>query len=271
MIHRRCCSMGDDGLPVGTGASGGLGNAVVRELGAHGKSIRGVNRGEEADVPKGMEVVRGDVADPVSALRIREGAAVVYYCAGAPYTDRPRVSLPVTYTRADMRRRKEGTDRRPRREVDLRKERIVEGMDSRGLNGFPGEHLEGVVMDYGVREQAPAHRFQVLSRTGFVFRLEVHLEGLDGPDGRNLLEAEEVEGLEGVVAFRVGHAVLQTDLHPRSYHGETDLCVLLEACWVRLTQVVRILFGRAPGARLRRGLGRHFRHQGGCLAQLCEA
>ncbi len=38
--------MGDDGLYVVTGASGGLGNAVVREQGAHGKSIRGVNRGE---------------------------------------------------------------------------------------------------------------------------------------------------------------------------------------------------------------------------------
>jgi len=72
-------------LHVVFGASGGLGNAVVRELVRRGKRVRAVNRSGRADVPAGVEIIKGDAADLASARAACDGAAVVYSCTNVPY------------------------------------------------------------------------------------------------------------------------------------------------------------------------------------------
>lgn len=59
--------MYDNGnLHVVFGASGSLGNAVVRELVGRGNRVRAVNRSGRADAPAGVELVKGDAPDPES-------------------------------------------------------------------------------------------------------------------------------------------------------------------------------------------------------------
>lgn len=74
-------------LHVVLGASGGTGNAVVRELAAQGKRVRAVNRSGRADVPAGVETVKGDATDASSVREVCQGARVVYYCANVPYNE----------------------------------------------------------------------------------------------------------------------------------------------------------------------------------------
>ena len=62
------------------GASGGIGNAVIRELARQGKPVRGVNRSGTAIVPPGVEVVAGDAAKIDDVRSALDGAAVVYQC-----------------------------------------------------------------------------------------------------------------------------------------------------------------------------------------------
>jgi nucleoside-diphosphate-sugar epimerase len=69
------------------GASGGVGKVLVRELAARGKRVRAVNRSGRAEVPTGVEVVKADATDPASARAACQGAAAVYHCANAPYTE----------------------------------------------------------------------------------------------------------------------------------------------------------------------------------------
>lgn len=69
------------------GASGGLGNAVVHELVAQGRRVRGATRSGHAIVPPGVEVTAADLTGVGDARRACEGAAVVYHCANVPYRD----------------------------------------------------------------------------------------------------------------------------------------------------------------------------------------
>jgi len=78
-----------DELHVIFGASGGIGNTVVRELARRGKRVRGVARSGKANVPAGVEMVKGDASDPASAREVCRGASVVYNCANAPYGEWP--------------------------------------------------------------------------------------------------------------------------------------------------------------------------------------
>lgn len=79
--------MYDNGnLHVVFGASGSLGNAVVRELVGRGNRVRAVNRSGRADAPAGVELVKGDAPDPESTRATCEGAAVVYNCTNVPYS-----------------------------------------------------------------------------------------------------------------------------------------------------------------------------------------
>jgi len=75
------------GLHVVFGASGGIGRAVALALLAHGQRVRAVNRSGQSDLPAGIELMRADATDPVSAAAACRGAAAIYHCANAPYAE----------------------------------------------------------------------------------------------------------------------------------------------------------------------------------------
>ena len=79
--------MNSNALNVVLGASGGIGNAVARELARQGKNVRAVNRTGQADLPTSVEVVRGDALDAASVRAACEGAAVVFNCVNVPYPE----------------------------------------------------------------------------------------------------------------------------------------------------------------------------------------
>lgn len=62
------------------GASGGIGNAVVRELARNGESVRGVNRSGTAIVPAGVEMAAADASNIDDVRRVMQDATVVYQC-----------------------------------------------------------------------------------------------------------------------------------------------------------------------------------------------
>lgn len=62
------------------GASGGIGNAVVRELASRGEPVIGVNRSGRAIVPPKVEVASADASNVEEVRRVMEGATVVYQC-----------------------------------------------------------------------------------------------------------------------------------------------------------------------------------------------
>lgn len=76
-----------DTLHVIFGASGGIGNAVVRALVAQGKQVRGVNRSGKATVPADVEMVAADAGNVAQALNASEGASIIYNCVFPPTQD----------------------------------------------------------------------------------------------------------------------------------------------------------------------------------------
>lgn len=72
-------------LHVVFGASGGIGNAIIRSLIRNGRTVRGINRTGIADVPEGVEVVAADLLDIDKALGAVEGATHIYNCINVPY------------------------------------------------------------------------------------------------------------------------------------------------------------------------------------------
>lgn len=72
-------------LHVVLGAGGGVGSAMVRELAAQGKRVRGVTRSGKAAVPAGVEMVAGDISKLEDARRVCAGASVVYMCSNPAY------------------------------------------------------------------------------------------------------------------------------------------------------------------------------------------
>ncbi len=67
-------------LHVVFGSSGGIGNAVVRELARQGHQVRGVNTTGRAIVPPEVELVAADAARVDDVRRALDGADVVYQC-----------------------------------------------------------------------------------------------------------------------------------------------------------------------------------------------
>lgn len=67
-----------------TGANGFLGRALVRWLAGAGHPVRALVREgrDTAELPAGVEVVRGDATDPAALRRAAEGCALVYHLAG---------------------------------------------------------------------------------------------------------------------------------------------------------------------------------------------
>ena len=74
-------------LHIVLGASGGVGNALARELVAQGKRVRAVNRSGKADLPANVEMLRGDALDADSIRAACAGASVVYNCVNVPYPE----------------------------------------------------------------------------------------------------------------------------------------------------------------------------------------
>ena len=64
--------------------------AVMHELVHQGKKVRMVNTRGQADVPAGVEVVKGDAYSPESVQALTTGAQVVYQCAQPGYTEWPQ-------------------------------------------------------------------------------------------------------------------------------------------------------------------------------------
>jgi nucleoside-diphosphate-sugar epimerase len=62
------------------GASGGIGNAVARELARQGEQVTGVNRSGKALVPSGVEMVAADASKLDDVRRVMQGADVAYQC-----------------------------------------------------------------------------------------------------------------------------------------------------------------------------------------------
>lgn len=75
--------------------AGPVGRAVMNELVQKGKQVRIVNRSGKLLTPPGVETAAGDAADPAAARRLCRGAAVVYNCTNAPYTEWPQKLPPL--------------------------------------------------------------------------------------------------------------------------------------------------------------------------------
>ncbi|MBC7647070.1 MAG: NAD-dependent epimerase/dehydratase family protein [Pseudopedobacter sp.] len=72
-------------LKVIFGGRGGSGEALALELLRQGKSVRVVNRSGTANLPAGIEVVRGNLLEPQSLLEAVRGASTLYHSANVPY------------------------------------------------------------------------------------------------------------------------------------------------------------------------------------------
>jgi nucleoside-diphosphate-sugar epimerase len=75
-------------LSVVLGA-GPVGRALTERLVGDGRTVRVVTRSGQANVPSGVEVVAGDVADMSATARACAGASVVYGCVGLDYSGWP--------------------------------------------------------------------------------------------------------------------------------------------------------------------------------------
>jgi nucleoside-diphosphate-sugar epimerase len=81
--------MSDDRIHVVFGA-GQVGRALSARLVGLGLATRVVSRGRPSALADGVEWRSADASDPEAATHAAHGAAVVYQCLNAPYTDWPR-------------------------------------------------------------------------------------------------------------------------------------------------------------------------------------
>src|ERR1019366_7158888 len=61
-----------------TGSTGRIGSAVLKELGKRNVAIRALVRKLDAKLPEGVEVVLGDLLDPVSVEKALDGVDKLY-------------------------------------------------------------------------------------------------------------------------------------------------------------------------------------------------
>lgn len=66
--------------------TGPLGKAVMRELIKQGKTVRMINRSGKAEVPAGVQVLKGDATNPANTRELCKNATVVYQCSQPAYT-----------------------------------------------------------------------------------------------------------------------------------------------------------------------------------------
>jgi nucleoside-diphosphate-sugar epimerase len=86
--------MGDDGLHVVFG-TGQVGQALVARLAALGLPVRAVSRHRPPELADGIDWRAADAADASAASDAAKGAAVVYQCLNAPYTQWPELFPPL--------------------------------------------------------------------------------------------------------------------------------------------------------------------------------
>ncbi len=95
-MPQREASEGGTSMVVVTGATGHLGNDLVRELLSRNVPVRAViPKGEDTTPLDGLKVekVEGNVLDPESLVRAFQGAEVVYHLAGILFTSPRRTKL----------------------------------------------------------------------------------------------------------------------------------------------------------------------------------
>ena len=69
--------------------AGQVGRAVIARLAGMGLAVRAVSRNRPSALPEGVDWRAADAGDPTAAEAAAAGAAVVYQCLNAPYTDWP--------------------------------------------------------------------------------------------------------------------------------------------------------------------------------------
>ena len=77
--------------------TGPVGLATMEALLENGAGVRMVNRGGEAELPDGVELVSGDASDPAFARRASDGADVIYQALNPPYTKWPEMFPPLQH------------------------------------------------------------------------------------------------------------------------------------------------------------------------------
>jgi nucleoside-diphosphate-sugar epimerase len=69
--------------------TGQVGRALSARLDALGLSVRAVSRRRPAALPDGVDWRAADASEPEAAIAVADGAAVIYQCLNAPYTNWP--------------------------------------------------------------------------------------------------------------------------------------------------------------------------------------
>jgi nucleoside-diphosphate-sugar epimerase len=75
--------------------AGQVGHAVTTRLAGSGIAVRAVSRRRPADLAAGVDWLPADLTDAEAAIDAAEGAAVLYQCLNAPYTQWPQLFLPL--------------------------------------------------------------------------------------------------------------------------------------------------------------------------------
>jgi nucleoside-diphosphate-sugar epimerase len=74
---------------------GAVGRAVINELVGRGLPVRAIAREQAMGLPREVDVVTADIADPDALRRAMAGGAVVYHVASAPYHRWPELLPPL--------------------------------------------------------------------------------------------------------------------------------------------------------------------------------
>jgi len=93
-MPEEAAGMSEQSLHVVFGA-GQIGRAVARRLAGSGVAVRSVSRRRPADLAAGVDWRSADLTDAAAATDAAKGAAVVYQCLNAPYTQWPQLFPPL--------------------------------------------------------------------------------------------------------------------------------------------------------------------------------
>src|SRR5271165_7132657 len=84
--------MSEDHVVFGTGQ---VGKALAAHLFSLGLPVRAVSRNRPATLIEGVDWRAADANDPEAAIDAAKGAAVIYQCLNAPYTEWPKLFPPL--------------------------------------------------------------------------------------------------------------------------------------------------------------------------------